>query len=80
MKSFKVVKVTGKSQERRELRMGEGERDPKHGSRKGFSGGSQKIIVVYSGSHLATGAARSAAEGFRLGSGGSTPVVVQENF
>ena len=38
-----------------------------HGFRKGFSGGSQKIIGVYSGSRLATGAARSAAEGSSLG-------------
>ena len=68
MKSFKVVKVTGKRGGN--YGWGEGERDPKHGSRKGFSGGSQKIIVVYSGSHLAT----------RLGSGGSTPVGVQEIF
>ena len=36
-----------------------------HGSRKGFSGGSQKIIEVYSGSHLTTGAEHSAAEGSR---------------
>ena len=44
-----------------------------HGSRKGFSEGCQKIIGVYSGSQLATGAARSAAEGSRLGSGGASP-------
>ena len=40
---------------------------PSHWSIKGFSGGSQKIIGVYSGSHLATGAARSVAEGSSLG-------------
>ena len=49
-----------------------------HGSRKGFSGGSQKIIGVYTGSHLATGDL-----GLGLGapapswSRGSAPVGVQ---